>query len=131
MYLKLRKTLCYGTLKAAIIWYYTFSEVLKGIGFSINRYDACVANMDIKDSQATIVWYVDDYKVSHVDSDTVSWILGKIEDRFGELSITRGRSHIYVGMDIDYKGDDSVEILANEYIKESIQDAMEMEMIGI
>lgn len=121
MFLKLNKAL-YGTLKAAIIWYNTFTEVLKGIGFKINRYDPCVANVFIGDSQATIVWHVDDCKVSHRDPDTVSWILDQIKDSFEEISITRGRFHTYIGMDLEYVGDDSVKISAEEYTRESIRD---------
>lgn len=84
MYLQLKKAL-YGTLKAAIIWYDTFTGVLKNLGFVLNDYDKCVANLDIGGSQATIVWHVDDAKVSHADPGVVTWILGEIEKESGSL----------------------------------------------
>ncbi len=129
MYLKLKKAL-YGTLKAAIIWYNTFTGVLKELGFVINRYEKCVANMCVKGSQATIVWHVDDAKISHKDPEVVSWILGKIKDSFGSLSITRGSEHAYVGMDFRFPGDGSVHIMAKDYIKEAIQDFGEDVSVG-
>ena len=38
MFLRLKKAL-YGTLKVALIWYRTFTEVLENLGFVLNRYD--------------------------------------------------------------------------------------------
>ena len=96
--------------------------MLKEVGFVINRYDPCVANMIIQGKQATIAWHVDDCKVSHKDPEVVTSILSKNQDRFRELSITRGKSHTFVGMDLFFQVDGSVRIEAKQYIRESIRD---------
>ena len=41
----------------------------------LNPYDNCVANKIINGSQFTIVWHVDDLKLSHVDPDEVTKII--------------------------------------------------------
>ena len=45
------------------------------MGFKLNPYDACVANKTINGKQCTIVWYVDDNKISHVDANVVTEII--------------------------------------------------------
>ena len=45
------------------------------MGFELNPYDMCVANAMINGKQCTIVWYVDDNKISHVDPNVVTDII--------------------------------------------------------
>ena len=71
LYLQLVKAL-YGCLQSALRWYETFVCKLEAMGFKINPYDPCVANAEIEGSQCTICWYVDDTKISHVNSEVVS-----------------------------------------------------------
>ena len=37
------------------------------LGFTLHPYDPWIANKTINGSQCTIVWYVDDTKISHID----------------------------------------------------------------
>jgi hypothetical protein len=69
MYVKLKKAL-YGTLQAALLFWKDLTETLTNMGFVVNPYNWCVANKLINGKQCTIVWHVDDLKVSHVDADT-------------------------------------------------------------
>jgi hypothetical protein len=57
----------YGTLKAALLFYKKLVKDLESIGFIINPYDFCVANKMINGKQMTIIWHVDDLKISHAD----------------------------------------------------------------
>ena len=66
LYILLMKALC-GYMDSAILWCDLYSKTLKSQGFLINPYDRCIANITIKDKQCTIVWYVDNNKVSLVD----------------------------------------------------------------
>ena len=120
MYLQLLKAL-YGCVKAALIWYTLFCTVLKDMGFILNPYDKCVANKMVNKSQCTVVWYVDDNKISHLDSKVVDDVLNKIERRFGKLTITRGKQHTFLGMDIDFIGNAKVEIAMRSYVLECIE----------
>ena len=53
----------YGTVNAAKLFYNNLCHVLiDELGFTINPYDGCVANKLIKNTQCTIVFFVDDLK---------------------------------------------------------------------
>ena len=84
IYMKLKKAL-YGTLKAAIIFWKNLSKSLKGYGFTINPYDWCVANVIVDGEQCTIIWHVDDLKISHIDPKTVSGIIEKLKANYGKV----------------------------------------------
>jgi hypothetical protein len=68
------------------------------MGFELNPYDACVANKVINGLQCTILWYVDDNKISQVDPAVVTDIIEKIEELCGKMTVTRGKDHVFLGM---------------------------------
>lgn len=128
LYVKLKKAL-YGCMESALLWYELCSSVLKGLGFTLNPYDKCVANKVINGKQYTVAFYVDDNKISHEDPKVVTDITNKIEARFGKLVVSRGKSHTFLGIDLTYKDDGSVEIATPEYIEE-VFEALEEEVYG-
>jgi hypothetical protein len=68
-------------------------------GFKINPYDWCVANKTIDGKQCTILWHVDDLKVSHVDPKVNTTMIGLIDNEFGKegpITVTRGKVHDYL-----------------------------------
>ena len=89
--------------------------------FKLNKYDPCVANKIINGKQCTICWYVDDTKISHVDEKVVSSVIQKIEERFGKMVVTRGKVHNFVGMDVTFKENGTVEIIMKDYIAECFE----------
>ena len=101
LYLRTVKAL-YGCIESALLWYNLFLDKLTKLGFKVNEYDRCVANKMVNGKQCTIVWYVDDVKVSHVDETVVSDIITYMQKEFGNLTITRGKKHQYLGMDIEF-----------------------------
>jgi hypothetical protein len=121
LYLELLKAL-YGCVKLALLWYDLFSGTLEGMGFTLNPYDVCVANLTFDGKQCTIVWYVDDTKISHVDATVVTHVIGKIEKRFGKMTVTRGKEHVFLGMNISFHENGTASIKMKEYIKEVIAD---------
>ena len=64
----------YSIMKAALLFYLKFVKNIKSIGFELNPYDPCVANKIVDGAQLTVVWHVDDLKVSHVDAGVVTRI---------------------------------------------------------
>ena len=64
----------YRCIKSALLWYKLFSTTLENMGFKINPYDRCVANKIVNGKQCTIVWYVDNVKVSHVQQSVVEML---------------------------------------------------------
>jgi len=53
----------------------------KNLGFKLNPYDPCVANLKVNGKQLTIAWYVDDTKISHEDPRVVTWLLNQIDEK--------------------------------------------------
>ena len=102
LYVKVLRAL-YGCLESAFLWYQLYSETLKELGFEKNPYDQCVANKVIDGKQCTIVFYVDNNKISHVDEKVVTSIIKEISEHFGELTVSRGKKHDFLGMDIEIK----------------------------
>jgi hypothetical protein len=121
LYVELKKAL-YGCVKSALLWYNLFSSTLTEMGFALNPYDSCVANKTINGKQCTICWYVDDLKISHIDKAVVEDIIVTIEQSFGKMTVTHGRTHSYVGMDITYTEHGEATVLMQQYLDEAIDD---------
>ena len=45
-------------------------------------------------------------------------VIESLEDEFGKLTVTRGRKHTYVGMNIEFTDDGNVVIEMINYLKE-------------
>ena len=99
LYLKVERAI-YGCIESALMWYNMFTGILEEMGFKLNPYDKCVANKWINGKQCTIVWYVDDVKVSHVDQKVLDEITDKMQEHFGPMDIIKGDTHAYLGMNI-------------------------------
>ena len=102
LYLKILRAL-YGCIESALLWYQLFSSTLVSMGFEINPYDQCVANKTIDGEQCTITWYVDDAKILHKSKKVVTGVFNEIQKHFGEMDITYGDTHKYLGMKICIK----------------------------
>ena len=88
IYLRLLKAL-YGCMESALMCYDLHFKPLKLHGFLINTYDRCIENSTIQDKQCTIVWYVDDKKVSNVDEEVNTKVIETISYHFGNLTVSR------------------------------------------
>jgi hypothetical protein len=119
LYLRLLKAL-YGCVQSALLWYELFAGTLKDMGFVLNPYNTCIANMDIKGKQCTIAWYLDDNKILHMDSNVVSRVIEKIESKFRKMTVTRRKHHVFLGMDLTFRDNGTVAIKMKEYLKEAI-----------
>jgi len=102
LYVQLDKAL-YGCVQSALLWYDLYSSTLKDMGFELNPCDMCVANAIIEGKQCTICWYVDDNKISHVNSKVVDDVIKQIEAKFVKMSQTSGEDHDFLGMNIRFK----------------------------
>ena len=121
LYAKANKAI-YGTMKAALLfWKKLKTELVNSYGFIANPYDPCTVNKIIKGTQATIVWHLDDLKISHVNKEVVDDILNDLNDAFGKqtgLSTTTGKVHDYLGMTIDYSRENMVMITMFDYLQD-------------
>jgi hypothetical protein len=109
----------YGTLKAVLLFWKKLSKSLKVHGFEINPYNWCVANKNIDGSQCTIVWHVDDLKISHKKSSVVDSIIRSLKEEYGkvgELTVRRGNIHDYLGMKLDFSDAGSFVVDMEDYL---------------
>jgi len=118
LYVKLRKAL-YGTLQAALLFRKLLSNTLKEWGFKIKDYDQCVANKTINGKQFTVIWHVDDLKISHIDKNVIQDIRRLLNEKFWKespLTTARGKVLKYLGMTLDYTTKGKVKISMYHYI---------------
>ena len=127
IYVKLNKAL-YGTIQASLLFWKNLTKTLIEWGFEINPYDWCVANKQENGKQITIVWHVDDLKISHVDPEVNTKYVKALEEQYGKeapLTITRGKIHDYLGMKLDYSTPGKVVIDMKKYLQEIIDECPE------
>ncbi len=104
LYVHLTRAL-YGMLASAMLFYNKLKKDLIEYGFTINPYDPCVANKIVEGTQITVLWHVDDIKVSHKKPSVVDEFLNWVKDTYGKIGkvkITRGATHEYLGMKLHY-----------------------------
>jgi hypothetical protein len=73
LYVEVLKAI-YGMLEAALLWYKIFRKDLEDVRFVFNPCDPCMANKKVQGSQQTILFHVDNLKLSHM--------LKSVNDRF-------------------------------------------------
>ena len=120
LYLKLLRAL-YGCIESALLWYELFTSKLQKMGFALNAYDKCVANKVVNEKQCTILWYVDDVKVSHVDRSVVEDVIANLEQEFGSVNPTYGNDQEYLGMKLKIDSDRKLHIDMRDQVSEIIQ----------
>jgi hypothetical protein len=116
----------YGTMVASLLYYREFVKILTDIDFAINPYDPCVANKMIEGEQMTICFHVYDCKLSHrknkVMDSMIEYIRQEYESIFkdgsGEMTVSRGKIHKYIGMTLDYTVRGQVKITIFDYVNE-------------
>ena len=67
-----------------------------------NPYDTCVMDKTIHDAQCTILFHVDDLKISHPNPKVIDGIVKMLKSIFGDISAARGKQHSYLGVDVDF-----------------------------
>ena len=124
----------YGMIQNPFLWYSKLKEDLEEYGFTINPYDPCVANKEVNGSNLTVVWHVDDLKISHVQEkpveDFLQWLNDKYSDKNGTVTGKRGKVHPFLGMVLDYTEPESVKIDMIDYVKKMLQEFEEIQTIG-
>ena len=86
----------------------------------------------INGKQCTILWHVDNLKISHEDPAVVTDIIRRLNDKYGKITpmvSTRGKIHEYLGMTIDFSDVGKVKITMYDYVDEMIN-KLPTEMIG-
>jgi hypothetical protein len=93
-------------------------------GFDVNPYDPCVANKVYNKSQLMVSWHVDDLKISHRQEKVVSNFICWIKEQYGkigEVKVTRGKVHEYLGMKLRYNIPGQAYIDMVDYVKHMLE----------
>ena len=88
----------------------------------MNPYGLSVWNKTVNNKQFSIIFHIEDLKVSHKETPVVTLVFEKLEKEYtshqmlnDKLTITRGKKHEYIGMNIIIdKG--GVRILMHNYV---------------
>ena len=94
-------------------------------GYKLNPYDLCVANTVIKGQQCTIVWHLDDLKISHVNEAVVDNIIMHLSKEFMSqppMTVSNGQIHDYLGMTLDYTTKDMLKVNIIAHIDGILED---------
>ena len=123
-------TLCmnsiYGTILASLLYYCKIFKTMKLNTYKMNPYDPCVSNRPVNALQQSILFHVDDFKLSQkypkVNDSFIGIICEKyqiiVEDGSGTMQVIRGKLHKYLGMKLDYFTVGQVNITMLDYIYE-------------
>ena len=114
-------------LQSLLLFYKKFRKDLEKEGFKFNPYDPCVANKMVNGKQMTVVFHVDDAKVSHKDKKVVDefhqWADFMYGDpKIGAVTATRGPIHDYLGMTLDFSIKNQVKIQMEKYVESMINE---------
>ena len=118
LYVELLKAL-YGTLQAALLFWKLLSKKIVKWGFTSNPYNWCVSNKMVNRNQCTILWHVDDLRISHVNSNVVTDMINTIDAEFGQespISVKRGKVKDYLRMTLDFSKEVKVMIKIIDYL---------------
>ena len=107
----------YGCIQSSLLWYNLYANTLNDMGFDINPYENFISNKMINRNQFTIGWYVDYNKTSHKEAKVVDDMLTIFKETFGDLTITRGSSHGFLGMDMTIIKEKRVDIAMKKYVR--------------
>ena len=80
---------------------------------------------DVRGNQITVVWHVDDMKVSHKRQDVVDSFIDWIKKKYGtigEVKVVTGNEHTYLGMKIVYDDHGGVIIDMKKYVQDMIEE---------
>ena len=97
-------------------------------GFELNPYNKCVSNKYIYGSQCSILWNVENLKISHVDSKVVGNIINILNKKYGKeapLTVTWGKFQEYLGMKIYFSTAGKTFIEMEDYFNKILEDERE------
>ena len=60
----------------------------------------------INGKQCTIQWYEENNKVTHISKDMITRVIDITKKHFGELVLSRGKKHTFLGMEIELVNDE-------------------------
>eukprot|EP00804_Cyclotella_cryptica_P030969 CCRYP_013562-RB/>CCRYP_013562-RB protein AED:0.42 eAED:0.03 QI:0/-1/0/1/-1/0/1/0/310 len=109
-------------MRSALLFYRKLRKELEDYGMKMNPYDMCVANKDTKHGhQLTVLWHVDDLKISCKSKVEVTKIICYLRNSYGDkMTIKRGGRGKYLGMNLDFSEPGVFQVDMCQYVREII-----------
>ena len=82
--------------------------------------------MELNGSQMTIVWHVDDLKVSHKKAIEITKLAMYLDNIYPGVKVNRGEIHDYLGIYLDFSEDGNVKVSMIPYLNEILRDFPEL-----
>ena len=82
----------------------------------MNLYNPCVAKKMVNGSQRTVVWHVDDLKVSNKSKFDITRFVDYLISIYGWLSRSQGKVHDYLGMNLDFSDKGKLQVSMIPYL---------------
>ena len=127
LYVKLKKAF-YETLQSTLLFWRLSSDTLVEFHFNLNEYDKYVAHKTINGWQSSIIWHLDDLKISHIEKkiieDIIIWLNDKKFGKESPLTTMNGNVLEYLGMTLDYTTKGTVIICMYEYINKELSELL-------
>jgi hypothetical protein len=70
----------YGTRQAVLLLWEDLSGYLVAEAFKLSPYNECMANKQIKGSQCTILWHINNMKMSHTSQAVLEDMMDKLNE---------------------------------------------------
>ena len=115
LYVKICKAL-YRILRSDLLFYRNLVKDLEEYGFEINLYNPCAANKMMNGRQMTVVWHVNDLKVSQKSEFEITRFADYLISIYGGLSSSRGKVHDYLGMNLDLSDKGKLQVSMIPYL---------------
>ncbi len=127
LYVKLRKAL-YGLMKASLLFYRKLRLEPEAYGFEVCPYDPCVASLESPGGkQITVIWHVDDLMAMCKEDFKLTKFSCYSAKIYGtKLAMHTGHEHDYLGMDMEFTSEGTLQVSMITYLKNVIMGFPEM-----
>ena len=115
-------------MRASLLFYRKLQKELENYGFTVNPYDPCVANKITKCGlQLMVIWHIDDLMSSCVDNFELTKFSCYLAKIYGpKLTMHTGMKHNYLGVDIEFNEDTTLDVPMISYLKGVIAEFPEL-----
>ena len=113
------KKALYGTLQAALQFWRNLTSSLEEWGIEINPYNWWVAKKKVSGKQLTLVWHVEDFRISHIESGASEEMIIQLSKRYrkyADLTIQIGKVYEYLIIQLDRQTQVKVKMDMMEYL---------------
>jgi hypothetical protein len=127
LYVRFQKAL-YGLMRASLLFYRKLQKELEQYGFKVNPYDPCIANMTTSSGEPiTVIWHIDNLMGMCTDDFELTKFSCYLAKIYGpKLSMHTGNKHDYLGVDLEFNDDGTLDMSMVNYLKSVIAEFPEM-----